>query len=68
MIEQSLAREPRTQQQQVNECATHKQRLIRAYLEGAESGMVEVRGYGLSEDERHDAERQAHALYGEDVD
>jgi hypothetical protein len=30
--------------------------------------MVEVRGYGLSEDERHDAERQAHALYGEDVD
>ncbi|WP_047864508.1 hypothetical protein [Rubrobacter aplysinae] len=68
MIEQSLAREPRIQQEPVAEYTTHEQRLIRAYLEGAESGMVEARGYGLTEDERRDAERQAHALYGKDVD
>jgi hypothetical protein len=40
------------------------ERLVRAYMEGAESGMVEVRGYGLTAEEREAAEAQAQALYG----
>lgn len=40
-------------------------RLIQAYMDGAESGMVEVRGYGLTPDEREAAEREALRLYGE---
>lgn len=43
------------------------ERMIRAYMEGAESGMVEVRGYGLTPDEREAAERKALSLYGETV-
>jgi hypothetical protein len=38
--------------------------LVRAFLEGAESGMVEVRGYGLTAEEREATEREAVALYG----
>lgn len=41
------------------------ERLIRAYMEGAESGMVEVRGYGLTASEREEAELTARALYGD---
>lgn len=41
------------------------ERMIAAYMEGAETGMVEARGYGLSPDERADAEKMARALYGE---
>lgn len=44
---------------------TLSERLIRSYLEGAESGMVEVCGYGLTATEREEAEITAHALYGE---
>lgn len=40
------------------------ERMIRAYCEGAESGMLECRGYGLSEDERVEAFRLAVRLYG----
>lgn len=65
MIEQSLAREPRYRQEQTAESVTREQRLIRAYLEGAESGMLEVRGYGLSEDEWREAESTARSLYAE---
>lgn len=43
---------------------TLSERLIRSYMEGAESGMVEVRGYGLTASERADAEREAISLYG----
>lgn len=52
MIEQSVAE-------------SRAERLVRAYMEGAESGMVEVRGYGLTAEEREAAETQARALYGE---
>lgn len=41
------------------------ERMIRAYMDGAESGMIEVRGYGLTPDERADAERVARDLYDE---
>lgn len=44
---------------------TTTERMIRSFMEGAESGMVEVRGYGLTASEREDAEREARALYGE---
>jgi hypothetical protein len=44
---------------------TRADRMIRAYLEGCESGMVEIRGYGLSEDEKVEAFRLAVRLYGE---
>lgn len=53
MIEQSVA-ESRTE------------RLVRAYMEGAESGMVDVRGYGLTAIERVEMEAEAAALYGEE--
>jgi hypothetical protein len=39
--------------------------MVRSFMEGAESGMVEVRGYGLTAEEREAAEREAIALYGE---
>jgi hypothetical protein len=39
--------------------------MMRAFMEGAESGMVEVRGYGLNAEEREAAEREAVDLYGE---
>lgn len=45
--------------------STLSERLIRAYMDGAESGMVEVRGYGLTASEREEAELTARALYGE---
>lgn len=41
------------------------ERMIAAYMDGAETGMIEVRGYGLTPDERADAERVARDLYGE---
>lgn len=41
------------------------QRMIRAYMEGAERGMVEIRGYGLTENERLEAGALAARLYGE---
>lgn len=44
---------------------TLSERLVPSYLEGAESGMVEVRGYGLTATEREEAELTAHALYSE---
>jgi hypothetical protein len=44
---------------------TLSERMIRAYMEGAESGMVEVRGSGLTATEREEAELTARALYGE---
>ncbi len=43
---------------------TLSERMIRSFMEGAESGMVEVRGYGLTAEEREAAEREAVALYG----
>ncbi len=43
------------------------ERMIRAFMEGAESGMVEVRGYGLTAEEREEARREAVALYGESI-
>lgn len=55
MIEQSVA--------SVEE--SRAERMIRAFMEGAESGMIEARGYGLRPDEREAAEREAIALYGE---
>lgn len=36
---------------------TRAERLVTAYMRGAESGMVEARGYGLSEDEQVEALR-----------
>lgn len=39
-------------------------RMIAAYMEGAESGMLEVRGYGLTSTEREEAEKMAVAFYG----
>jgi hypothetical protein len=39
------------------------ERMIRSFMEGAESGMVEARGYGLSASEREEAERLADYLY-----
>lgn len=47
---------------------TRAERLIRAYCEGAESGMIEARGYGLSEDEQVEALREAVKLYGDTPD
>lgn len=44
---------------------TQAEREIRSFLEGAETGMIELRGYGLSEDERIEAEALADGLYGE---
>ncbi len=44
---------------------TLSERMIRAYMDGAESGMIEVRGYGLTATEREEAELTAHSLYGE---
>jgi hypothetical protein len=38
--------------------------MIQSFMEGAESGMVEVRGYGLTSEERESAEREAITLYG----
>lgn len=52
MIEQSVAE-------------SRAERMVRSFMEGAESGMVEVRGYSLSATEREEAELTAHALYGE---
>ncbi|CAN5716589.1 hypothetical protein BH20ACT11_BH20ACT11_09240 [soil metagenome] len=40
-----------------------RERLARAFIEGAETGMVECRGYGLSASEREEAERLADYLY-----
>jgi hypothetical protein len=37
--------------------------LIRAYLEGAETGMRDIRGYGLSASELEEAERLARYFY-----
>ncbi len=51
MIEQSVAE-------------SRAERLVRAYLEGAESGMVDIRGYGLTVEERAEMEAEAIALYG----
>jgi hypothetical protein len=44
--------------------AYRSERMIRSFMEGAESGMVEVRGYGLSAEEREAAVHEAYALYG----
>jgi alpha-D-ribose 1-methylphosphonate 5-triphosphate synthase subunit PhnI len=43
---------------------TLSERMIRSFMEGAESGMVEVRGYGLTASEREEAKLMARALYG----
>lgn len=52
MIEQSVAE-------------SRAERMIRSFMKGVESGMVEVRGYELTAEEREAAEREAVALYGE---
>lgn len=36
---------------------------IAAYIEGYEERIIEIRGYGLTTDERHEAEQRAHELY-----
>jgi hypothetical protein len=38
-------------------------RLIAAYVQGADEQMQEIRGYGLDEDEREEIEREAQRLY-----
>lgn len=40
----------------------------RAYIEGADSGLIEVRGYGLTDYERAQVEAEAAALYPEPVE
>lgn len=43
--------------------AEKRERLARAFVEGAETGMVEIRGYGLTVAEREEAERLAAYFY-----
>lgn len=41
-----------------------RERLRAAFMDGAEAGMVELRGYGLTVSEREEAETLADGLYG----
>jgi hypothetical protein len=59
---------PRTNTSPEEQTSGDPERLIRAYMDGAESGMVEVRGYGLTADERQDAEQEARYLYAGPVE
>lgn len=40
------------------------ERMIAAFMEGAEAEMIALRGYGLTAEERENAEREAISLYG----
>ena len=54
MIEVSVAKEQ-----------ARRERLIEAFVLGAEEEMVEIRGYGLRPEERAEFEAEAIAIYGE---
>lgn len=49
----------------VSVAESRAERMIAACMKGAESGMIEVRGDGLTASEREEAERTARDLYGE---
>lgn len=49
----------------VSVAETRAEQMIAAYMEGTERGMVEIRGYRLTEDERLEAGALAARLYGE---
>ena len=56
MIEVSVAKEQ-----------ARRERLIEAFMRGAEEEMIEIRGYGLRPEERVEFEAEAAAIYGENT-
>ena len=42
---------------------TLRERLVAAFMRGADEEMIEIRGYGLTKTERAETETEAHKIY-----